>query len=211
MGRKNHALMKNTFASTLLWVICCLMGSVAHAEKSDRYQKMVIEADELRSDDLNQVTVYSGRVVVAKGTLLMRGARLETRQDPQGNQFVTLSAEPGKKAFFRQKREGVNEFLEGEAQTIEYDGKADVVKFVQDAELRRYSGATLNDQLTGALIVYDNKSDVFTMSGKKTAADTASSGRVRVILTPKNAASAPAGSEAAPALRSSPGLGGDKK
>ena len=203
--------MKITFTTTLLWLSCGLLGVSAHAEKADRYQKMIIEADELRAADLNQVTVYSGRVVVSKGTLLMRGAKLEIRQDPQGNQFVTLTAEAGKKAFFRQKREGVDEFLEAEAQTIEYDGKADTVRFLQDAELRRLAGATLNDQLTGALIVYDNKTDVFTMSGKKTASDPASGGRVRVVLTPKGAATAPAGTEAAPVLRSSPSLGGDKK
>jgi lipopolysaccharide export system protein LptA len=203
--------MKITFTSTLLWLSCCLLGAAAHAEKADRYQKMIIEADELRADDLNQVTVYSGRVVVSKGTLLMRGAKLEIRQDPQGNQFVTLTAAAGKKAFFRQKREGVDEFLEAEAQTIEYDGRADTVRFIQDAELRRLAGATLNDQLTGALIVYDNKTDVFTMSGKKTANDPSSGGRVRVILIPKGAASAPTGTEAAPVLRSSQSLGGDKK
>jgi lipopolysaccharide export system protein LptA len=107
----------------------------------------------------------------------------------------------------------VNQFLEAEAQTIEYDGRADVVKFVQRAELRRYQGATLNDQLTGALIVYDNKTDVFTMTGQATPGDTTSNGRVRVMLTPKSTPSAAAGTEApaTPALRSSPSLGGDKK
>ena len=203
--------MKIPFTPSLLWLLCGLIGVAAHAEKADRYQKMIIEADELRSDDLKQVSVYSGRVVVSKGTLLMRGAKLEIRQDPQGNQSVTLTAEVGKKAFFRQKREAVDEFLEAEAQTIEYDGKADTVRFIQDAELRRLAGTTLNDQLTGALIVYDNKTDVFTMSGKKTPTDPASGGRVRVILTPKGAASAPGGTDTAPVLRSSPSLSGDKK
>jgi lipopolysaccharide export system protein LptA len=172
---------------------------------------MIIEADQLRSDDLNQITVYSGNVVVSKGTLLMRGAKLELREDPQGNQFGTLTAQAGQRAFFRQKREGVNEFLEGEAQTIEYDGKTDVVKFIQNAELRRLQGATLNDQLNGALIVYDNKTDVFTMTGQGTGKQAGASGRVRVMLTPKNTASAPSGTDPKPALRATGSLGGDKK
>jgi lipopolysaccharide export system protein LptA len=184
-------------------------GGAVHAEKADQNQKMFIEADQLRSDDLKQITVYTGSVVVSKGTLLMRGARLEIREDPQGNQFGTLTAQAGKRAFFRQKREGVNEWLEGEAQTIEYDGKTDVVKFIQNAELRRLQGATLNDQLNGALIVYDNKTDVFTMTGQGKQAG--SGGRVRVMLTPKNSASAPAGTGLKPSLKPSSSLAGDKK
>ncbi len=205
--------MKNTFASTLLWVTGCLMAPGAHAEKADRYKNMFVEAEEFRSDDLNQVMVYTGRVVVTKGTLLMRGYKLELRQDPQGNQFATLTEEAGKKAFFRQKREGLDEFLEAEAQTIEYDGKTDVVKFAQRAEMRRYQGANLSAQLTGELIVYDNKTDVFTGSGKGAASGATGSGRVRIMLAPKNSTGDATGSNptAVPALRSSTSLSGDKK
>ncbi len=205
--------MKNTLIRTLLLLACGLATAAAHAEKADRYKKMIIEADELRADDLNQVTVYSGSVVVTKGTLILRGARMELREDPQGNQYGVVTAEPGKRAFFRQKRDGVDEFLEGEAQTIEYDGKSDVVKFIEQGELRRYQGSTLNDELIGALIVYDNKTDVFTMHGQGAKPSTSkSSGRVRVMLTPKNAASAPAAADTAtPKLRPSSSLNGDKK
>jgi lipopolysaccharide export system protein LptA len=203
--------MKTPLIPILLGLACLMAGSLAQAEKADRNQKMIIEADQLRSDDLNQITVYSGNVVVSKGTLLMRGAKLELREDPQGNQFGTLTAQAGQRAFFRQKREGVNEFLEGEAQTIEYDGKTDVVKFMQNAELRRLQGATLNDQLNGALIVYDNKTDVFTMTGQGAGKPGGQSGRVRVMLTPKNSASAPVGTDPKPALRATGNLSGDKK
>jgi lipopolysaccharide export system protein LptA len=188
------------------------MAPAAHAEKADIDKHMFAEADDARFDDLNQVKILSGHVVVTKGTQVMRGARLELREDPQGNQFGTLTAEPGKKAFFRQKREVADEFIEAEAQTIEYDGKADTIKFVQGAELRRYQGATLSGQLTAELIVYDAKTDVFTGSGKKSGADPTTGGRVRIMLTPKNAASAPVGDASpAPALRPSTSLSGDKK
>jgi lipopolysaccharide export system protein LptA len=48
-----------------------------------------------------------------------------------------VTAAPGQRAFFRQKRDGDNEFIEGESETIEYDGKADVFKLIKDARLRR--------------------------------------------------------------------------
>jgi lipopolysaccharide export system protein LptA len=194
--------------------VAALAGPV-WAERADRNKPMNIEADALRYDDVKQVSVFTGKVVITKGTIVIRGARVEVRQDAQGNQFGTVTAEPGKLAFFRQKREGVDEFIEGEGELIEYDSKADVVRFNRRAELRRYRGATLSDELTGNLIVYDNGTDVFTVNGAVTqpGAPAASDGRIRAILNPRGAASAPtsAASGPAPALRPSVTLGGDRK
>jgi lipopolysaccharide export system protein LptA len=195
MHSKIHALMKHLFFPPLL-LVCALWGTAVHAERADRDKPMNIEADALRYDDQKQVSVFSGRVNLTKGTIVMRGARLEARQDTQGNQFGTVTAEAGKRAFFRQKREGADEFIEGEAEVIEYDGKADVVRFLRRAELRRYRGATLADEISGSSIQYDNTTDVFTVDGTVTGG----SGRVRAMLSPRNAASAPAAAGGAPAI-----------
>ena len=130
---------------------------------------MNVEADALRYDDLKQTSVFTGKVVLTKGTIVIRGARVDVRQDPEGYQFGVVTAEPGKLAFYRQKREGVDEFIEGEGEVIEYDGKADRVKFIKRAELRRYRGATLNDEIAGSLITYDNGTDVFTRRRRRRA------------------------------------------
>jgi lipopolysaccharide export system protein LptA len=162
----------------------------AQAERADRNQPMNIEADALRYDDLKQTSVFTGRVVVTKGTILIRGARVDVRQDPEGYQYGVVTAEPGKRAFYRQKREGVDEYIEGEGEVIEYDGKADRVKFIRRAEMRRYRGATLTDEMVGSLITYDNTTDVFTVDGGPASATPG--GRVRAVLSPRDAASAPA-------------------
>lgn len=186
------------------------LGAV-HAEKADRDKPMNIEADQLRHDDARQVSVFTGKVVLSKGTLLIRGARVEVRQDAQGYQQSTVTAEPGQRAFFRQKREGVDEYIEGESELIEYDGRTDRVRFVRSAELRRLRGTTLADQLTGSLIVYDGSTDAFSVDG---APAQGGSGRVRAVLTPRAAPAAgstpaaPGKAEPAPALRPSPSLGG---
>jgi lipopolysaccharide export system protein LptA len=199
-----------------LFLICVLiLGSAGvRAEKADRDKPMNVEADALRYDELKQTSVFSGRVIVTKGTILIRGARIETRQDADGSQFGTVFAEPGKLAFFRQKREGLDEFIEGEAETIDYDGRADTVRLVNNAQLRRYRGATLSDEFTGGLILYNNTTNLFSIDGAPAKGSTgATTGRVRAMLTPKPqaseaAASAPA---TAPPLRPSSTLGGDKK
>ncbi len=212
---KIRAFMKSPYQSPFqriarlvgLLLACLLAGGNAWAEKADRAKPMNIEADALRYDDQKQTSVFTGKVVLTKGTIVIRGGKLDVRQDAQGFQYGVVTAEPGKLAFFRQKRDGVDEFIEGEGETIEYDGKADTVKFIKRAQLRRLRGTVLNDEMTGAIIVYDNTVDVFTVDGGATkGTPNAPGGRVRAMLTPKPEAadasppspSPPAGSASRP-------------
>lgn len=184
---------------------CFLLAAVpATAERADRTKPMNVEADALRYDDVRQTSVFTGRVVVTKGTIIIRGARMEVKQDADGYQFGTVYAEPGKLAYFKQKREGVDEYIEGESLTIEYDGKSDKVKFIGKAEMRRYRGTVVNDETMGSVITYDNTTDVFTVDGGTAAgAPAVAGGRVRATLAPRNAASAAAAAAVAPAVPAS--------
>lgn len=205
--------MKIPLPQLLLCAACALLAGAASAEKADHNKPMNIESDALRHDDLKQVSVFTGRVVLTKGTIVIRGAQVEVRQDPEGYQFGLVTAEPGKLAFFRQKREGVDEYMEGEGETIEYDSRADTVKFIKNAQMRRLRGATLADEVTGSIIQYNNSTDVFTVDGGPVRSG-GGRGRVRAMLTPKPeaAGTAPAGATPpAPALRATTTLGGDKK
>lgn len=204
--------MKSPLILWFLLAAAALAGPCARAEKADRNKPMNVEADALRYDDLRQVSVFTGNVVLTKGTILIRGAKVEVRQDAQGSQFGLVTAEPGKRAFFRQKRDGVDEFIEGEGELIDYDGRADTVKFVTRAQLRRYHGVVLNDEFNAGVIVYNNTTDVFTLDGAQGAGSTGSSGqpgapagRVRAMLTPKSEAGA---SAPGTPLQASPQLGG---
>lgn len=217
--------MNHRLPTILLLTALTSFHGIGHAEKADRAKPMNIEADALRHDELKQTSVFTGRVVMTKGSIVLRGARLDVRQDAEGYQYGIVTAEPGKRAFFRQKRDTApgapDEFIEGESETIEYDGKADNVRFITRAELRRYRGGALSDEITGAVIVYNNLTDVFTVDGQRTApggqaagATAGQGGRVRAVLSPKDpppasGASAPAAPGAsAPALRPSSNLSG---
>ena len=203
--------MKHAYPLLLLSLALALGATAAHAEKADRAKPMNVEADALKYDDLKQASVFTGRVVLTKGTIVIRGARVDVRQDAEGYQYGVVTAEPGKLAFYRQKRDGVDEYIEGEGETIEYDGKADRVKFIKRAELRRFRGATLADELVGSLITYDNGNDVFTVDGGP--ASPAVGGRVRAVLAPKPGASAPVGQPSQPGavLKPSTTMEGAKK
>ena len=142
--------------------LVALAPAAVWAEKADRDKPMNIEADSMVHDELKQVSVFTGRAVLTKGTMILRGARIEIRQDPDGYQFGTILPEPNKRAFFRQKREGVDEFMEGEGLRIEYDGRADRVKLIDQAEVRRYRGAVLGDQMTCLLYTSPSPRDLST-------------------------------------------------
>jgi lipopolysaccharide export system protein LptA len=144
-------------------------------------------------------------------------------QDAEGYQQAVVIAEPGKLAYYRSKREGVDETIEGEGERIEYDGRADNVKFIRQAVMRRYVAGKLADESHGTLIRYENTTDVFTVDGSVQAKPTAAnpSGRVRAVLSPRNqapavaapAVRAPAAAPPVPLpnLRPSNTLGSDKK
>jgi lipopolysaccharide export system protein LptA len=200
--------MTHPLACLPLALVLALAALPAGAEKADRNKPMNVEADALRYDDLQQTSVFTGRVVVSKGTIQIRGARMTVKQDPEGYQFGTVTAEAGKRAFFRQKREGVDEYIEGESDSIEYDGRADRVKFIGRAELRRLRGGALADETSGSVITYDNANDQFTVDGATGGVAPANpGGRVRATLGPRNPASATAAAPAASArLRASPAL-----
>jgi lipopolysaccharide export system protein LptA len=200
--------MKIHFSSLIL--IAALAVGVAFpaaAETADRNKPMNAEADALRYDDLKQSSVFTGNVVITKGTTIIRGERVDVNQDPEGYQQAVAIAAPGKLAFYRTKREAVDEYIEGEGERIEYDSRADTVKFIGRAVMRRYEGATVSDETTGGLIVYNNLTDVFTVDGganNRTAANP--SGRVRAVLSPRAAvpsAAAPPPAGPVPSLRPS--------
>jgi lipopolysaccharide export system protein LptA len=195
-----------SFVAAGLMVVWCAFGAAraAWAEQADRDKPTHIEADTLRYDERQQQSTFTGKVVATKGTIVMRGAQLQVRQDADGNSFGTLTGQPGQRAFFRQKREGVKEYIEGESDTLDYDGKANVVRLTGHAELRRLAGAALLDQALGSVIVYDNVTEVYPVDGQPHAPgvpSAAPSGRVRVIMAPTRPASAASGAAPAAALR----------
>jgi len=210
--------MKTPFPLLLLATLLGSAAGLAWAEKADRNKPMNVEADNLRYDDLKQVSVFSGRVVLTKGSIQIRGAQIEVRQDPDGYQFGSVLGSAETPAFFRQKRDGLDEYNEGEGESIEYDGRADTVKFIKKAQLRRLRGTVLGDEITGNLIVYENLTDMFTVDGGPSkgvvGTPNAPAGRVRAMLTPKpDATTTTPTAPAAPpaALRPSTTLGGTSK
>ena len=192
------------FFWSLLALCASALALPSRAEKADREQPIQIEADSMRHDEARQLTQFMGKVQATKGTLVLRAARMEVQQDAKGRQVARLWAAPSERVFFRQKREGVNEFTEGEAEQVTYDNQADIITLIQRAEVRILRGNQVADQLNGYTIVFNNTSEVMTVDGQ---AANGQGQRVRAILTPRNtAAPITPNSPASPSLRTSPGM-----
>lgn len=201
-----------SLVAAALSVLC----TPAWAEKADRDKPMLIEADAMRHDENKLLTHFTGKVLAFKGTMVLRGDRMEVQQDKNGQQVAHVWAAPNERVFFRQKREGVDEFTEGEGEMAIYDSQADVVTLSQRAEVRILRGTELADQLNGQKIIFNNTTEVMTVDGlpKGTQATDPRDQRVRAVLTPRKTSPAttpPAPKTAIPALRISPNTGESKK
>jgi lipopolysaccharide export system protein LptA len=185
------------FHAAIFLCLTAVFAPQCHAERADRDKPMNAEADALRYDDLRRITVLAGNAIITKGTIVMRANRIQVNEDPDGFQKAVAGGEPGKRVFFRQKRDGVDEFIEAEADSMVYDERADTVTFSRNAILKRYRGSTLFDETAGTVISYDNKTESFSVDGGSVAqGNTTSNGRVRAVLTPRPSASAAPGSPA---------------
>ena len=167
---------------------CCtliLACGAAHAEKADRDKPVNVESDRVTVDDARQLTVFEGGVVLTQGTMVIRGERMEVRQDKEGFKHGTVW---GKQAYFKQKRDGVNEWIEGWGDRIEYDGRAEKVQLFTRAAMKKG-----DDNVAGDYISYDANTEFFQVigGGAKAASANNPEGRVRTVLQPKPKADAP--------------------
>jgi len=207
------SLLVRTLPAALL---ALALGAPAQAERADRGKPLNVAADRQGTLDLlNQVIVFNGNVIITKGTIVIKADRVEVRESPDGYRTAVAIGGAGRPASFRQKREGVDEYIDGQAERLEYDDKADTVRFVNNAVVRRLRGASVGDEITGSLITYDNTTEVFRVSGAgsstSAATDTPAGGRVRAVLTPREGTpAAAAASQAGAPLKASPALG-DKR
>jgi lipopolysaccharide export system protein LptA len=178
-GRPLTARACALFAGALLAAALPWSGPPARAEKADRDKPVNLEADRVTVDDAKQLATFEGNVVLTQGTLQIRGDRMEIRQDKEGFKYGTTW---GNLAYFRQKREGLEEYIEGWAERIEYDGRADKMQMFSRAMMKR-----TEDEVRGNYISYDGQTEFYQVIGGGPKAATANNpdGRVRAIMQPK--------------------------
>ncbi|MDP1594976.1 MAG: lipopolysaccharide transport periplasmic protein LptA [Gallionella sp.] len=166
--------MQNRLLLLILLLFCI---PVSYAERADREKPINIDADQVVVDDAKQISTFVGKVVFTQGTMVIRGDKIVVVQDKEGFKLGTAY---GRTASFRQKREGLNEYVEGYAERIEYDTRADTVDFYVQARVKRSQ-----DEVRGAHITYNSKTEIFQADSKSAASGDNTPKRVHAVLHPK--------------------------
>ena len=180
---------------TLMAALLAAIPFAVQAEKADREKPINIEADRVSMDDINKVQVFEGNVVLIQGTMQLRTSKLVVTQDEDGFQKGVATSGANGLARFRQKQEGKDEFVEGEAERIVHDAKAEKTEFFARAWVR--NGL---DEVKGQYISYDALTEKYLVTngrGDSKSAVGAEQARVRAIIQPKNK-NAPAQDKAEP-------------
>jgi len=169
---------------TLLAAFALLFACAAHAERADREKPIDLEADNVVVNDAKKTSTYTGNVILTQGTLIIHADKLVVREDADGFQHSTSYGNP---TTFRQKMEGKDEYMQGSAQRIEYDGRMDKVQLYTKAWVKRGE-----DIVNGEYIMYDAGAEYAEVIGGGTKTTDAPKGRVRAVIQPKKKPGAPA-------------------
>lgn len=200
-ARPRAATLPRQLGRALFGVALAAVACTAQAERADREKPINLEADRISVDDIRKVQIYEGSVVLTQGTLQIRTDRLIVTQDADG--FQRGKAIGGAKglARFRQKREGKDEYVEGEGETIEHDARNDKTEFFVRAWVKNGQ-----DEVRGNYIAYDSLTERYLVTAGSSANGTAAkipgvpAGRVRAVLMPKSHGDEKAPAPAADAL-----------
>lgn len=164
------------YPRVLLLTAIALPG-MALADKSDRDKPVNIEADRVTIDDKKKQSVFEGNVTMSQGTLLLKADKVVVKQDAGGFNYAFAY---GKPAYFKQKREGYDEYIEGTAERLEYDGKADKMQMFTNAEIHKGT-----DEVQGDYISYDATTEFYqVIAGDSLKTASNPRGRVRATIQP---------------------------
>ena len=171
-------------AAAVLGVLLVTTASYALAKKSDRDQPLYATADQLTSDDKTRVSVFTGNVVITKGTIEIRADRFEVREDAQGNQIGIATVAGNRNATFSQERDVPGEMVKGQAKRIDYYSATQSLELTGDAQMRRLRDGQIADETMGHTIRYNSDDGTFAVVGKAGAKD-GGDGRVRAVIAPR--------------------------
>ncbi|MBC3810384.1 MULTISPECIES: lipopolysaccharide transport periplasmic protein LptA [Undibacterium] len=181
--KKSVYLVLNSWTLAL---VTLLSASGVHAEKADSLKEMTIEADQFLNNGKTNVSTFSGDVVVVRGTLKVKAEKAVVTKSADEFQHVVLTAKPGAKISFRQKRDGGPDlWVEGESEKAEYDEKTEFVKFLSKAQIRYLDGSKVTQQQEGEFLSYDSKNDVFVGVNSSSGQSVSGGGRIKTTIQPR--------------------------
>ena len=168
-------IIKKRFVTLFLIVLC---PQFSYGEIDDSDQPIEIEADTMMVEETKNTSTYEGDVILTQGSLIINADKLIIREDRQGFQHSTSI---GKPTTFKQKMKGSDEYIEGKALRIEYDGHMDKIHLYEEAFVKKG-----DDEVWGDYIMYDATSEFAQALSRKNTDDSSNKkGRTKAIIKPK--------------------------
>ncbi|MEA9600081.1 lipopolysaccharide transport periplasmic protein LptA [Polynucleobacter sp. AP-Sanab-80-C2] len=147
-----HRLLHIGFTLSLL-----VLSPIANAEKADQDKPIILEAEKVSVNDVQQVYDLKGQVLLIKGSIIVTGEDGHIQVDPEGYELVDVKGSADTTASFRQRREGpADEFIQGRGTQVTYNAKTEILTITGDASLKRSLNMQMLDQLQGWKIEYDD-------------------------------------------------------
>jgi lipopolysaccharide export system protein LptA len=169
-------------------LVVMVLAPAALAERADREKEIVLLADKGTADDNKKVSIFEGNVIITQGTMRITATKV-TLSEKDNFKFYVAHGAP---VTFRQKRDKVDEWIEGTAERAEFDDKNDVVRLFNRARVKSSA-----NEINGEFITYDMKREVAEVTGAPPGQQVPTEkSRVKMIIVPQKNTSAPGKQEA---------------
>jgi len=177
----------NAFQHTVRFFLLCaalnLATDAALAQRAAEAPDMLVLSDTLMYDDVKKVSVFTGNVLLTRGAMTLRAHVLRLREDAQGNQFGTATAVKGGQVIVRQENQETFEVIEAKGARAEYNSRTEEIEMIGQAVVTRLICGKPFDTISGARVIYRQKTDTYEAHG---GADSAGpGGRVRSLAQPR--------------------------
>lgn len=160
----------------LLAVLLMLIAPFSFALKSDESQPIQIVADQATADQINKKTVFTGNVVVTRGSIVVNSNKAEASEDKSGYKIIHLIGSP---VTFEQMNDD-GEKTTGQCNDFEYNTKNSMAILTGRARVSKGDNLVMGDRLT-----YNTQTQIYSaVSNNANGVSTTKSGRVTVILQP---------------------------
>lgn len=177
-------ISKRFYLPSLLACALLCVNVAAHAQKSGgkpaaEEPDTLILSDTLNYDDPKKESTFTGNVVMTRGNMTLNSDTLIMREDAQGFQHGTATADSGKLVFIRQETPEKFEVIEAKGLRAEYNGKAETIEMIGQATITKFICGKPFDTISGERVKYFQVTSIFQASGGPNSA--AKGGRVRSL------------------------------
>lgn len=168
-------------SASLLCVALCAPPVLA--EKADREKNIEFQGDTGGGNAESKTGELVGHVIITQGTMAIQADRVTFKQNADNSLSATAYGNPVR---FREKRDGADDYYEGYAQRIVYDGEKRFVELFENALLKK-SG----NEIRSNYISYSAATENFSAEGRPdikpaAAGDSPLGARVRGTFQPKS-------------------------